>query len=387
MSRPFRSFFAPASVLLAVALVTAACGSDNSSSNSAAPTAAAGATTGASATTAAAASTTAAAGVTTSAAGSTATSGGADAAAFQTIIDKAKQEGSVTIYSSQGTDQLNDLAKRFQAKYGVKVDVLRDVDANIEAKLDVEHSSGKGIADVAVLSDTTYVNSKGQAGYFTKATGPDFNNPAYDQSKNVNANGSFVVSAAVFALGWNTQSVPGGLKSYADLLDPKLKGMVGVPDPAVSPSIVDFYMYLQEQQGADFVTKLTAQDPQIFPSVLTEGQNLTSGQISAATAVQPLVDEKASGAPVDFLVPSPAWGARFWASVTSVAPHPNAALLLADYLLTKDGQEAVARKAGSALPNTQGAVTDVSKIRVPDPTKLTADAVAKFRADFKQMTG
>jgi iron(III) transport system substrate-binding protein len=385
MSRPFRSVVASASVLLAATLVAAACGSDNSQSNSAAPTTGASATSAAATATSAASATSA---TSNAAAGTTATSSsGADAAAFQTIIDKAKQEGSVTIYSSQGTDQLNDLAKRFQSKYGVKLDVLRDVDANLEAKLDVEHQSGKGIADVAVLSDTNYVNTKGQAGYFTKATGPDFNNPAYDQSKNVNPNGSFVVSAAVFALGWNTQSVPGGLKSYADLLDPKLKGMVGVPDPAVSPSIVDFYMYLQEQQGADFVTKLAAQQPQIFPSVLTEGQNLTSGQISAATAVQPLVDEKAQGAPVDFLVPSPAWGARFWASVTSVAPHPNAALLLADYLLTTDGQEAVARKAGSALPNIQGAVTDVSKIRVPDPAKLTPDAVAKFRADFKEMTG
>ena len=371
-------------MLLALGLVTAACGSDNSSSTSATPTTAAPAAT--TATTAATGTT--AAGATSSAAGATATSASAaDAAAFQTIIDKAKQEGSVTIYSSQGTDQLNDLAKRFQAKYGIKVDVLRDVDANLEAKLDVEHSSGKGIADVAALSDTNYVNTKGQAGYFTKATGPDFNNPAYDQTKNVNANGSFVTSAAVFALGWNTQSVPGGMKSYADLLDPKLKGMVGVPDPAVSPSIVDFYMYLEEQQGPDFVPKLLAQKPQIFPSVLTAGQNLTSGQISAATAVQPLVDEKASGAPVDFLVPSTAWGARFWDSVMSVAPHPNAALLLADYLLTTDGQEAIARKAGSALPNIKGAVTDVSKIRVPDPSKLTPDAVAKFRADFKQMTG
>ena len=30
-------------------------------------------------------------------------------------------------------------------------------------------------------------------------------------------------------------------------------------------------------------------------------------------------DQKANGAPVDFVVPSPAWGARFWASVTAVA--------------------------------------------------------------------
>lgn len=316
--------------------------------------------------------------------GSSATTASVDAA-FQGVIDKAKQEGSVTIYSSQGTDQLNDLAKRFQDKYGVKVDVLRDVDANVEAKTNVEHDSKKGVADIVVVSDKAFVDAKGQAGYFVPVTGPDFNNAAYNKAQNVNANGSFVVSAAVFALGWNTQAVPNGMKSYKDLLDPKLKGKIGVPDPAVSPSIVDFYFYLQEQNGPDFVNKLAAQKPQIFPSVLTEAQNLTSGQIAGATAVQALVDEKANGAPVDFLVPSPAWGARFFASITSVAPHPNAAQLLADFLVTQDGQEAIARKAGSALPNIKGAVTDISKVRVPDPAKLTPDSVASFRAEFKKL--
>jgi len=175
------------------------------------------------------------------------------------------------------------------------------------------------------------------------------------------------------------------MKVYTDLLDPKLKGKIGVPDPAVSPSIVDYYFYLQEQFGPDIVEKLAAQKPQIFASVLTEAQNLTSGQISAALAVAPLVDEKTNGAPVDYKIPSPAWGARFFGSVTAVAPHPNAAQLLADYLVTPDGQEAIARKAGSALPNVKGAVADVSNIREPNPAKLTPEAVAAFRADFKRL--
>jgi len=175
------------------------------------------------------------------------------------------------------------------------------------------------------------------------------------------------------------------LKSYTDLLDPKLKGKIGVPDPAVSPSIVDYYFYLQEQFGPDIVEKLAAQKPQIFPSVLTAAQNLTSGQISGALAVAPLVDEKAGGAPVDYKVPTPAWGARFFGSVTAVAAHPNAAQLLADYLVTPDGQEAISRKGGSALPNIKGALADVSQIRQPDPAKLTPEAVAAFRADFKRL--
>ena len=353
MSRPFhRSITRVLPIVVLIAVVAGACGNSKKTSD----------TEGA----------------------STATSAAVDPG-FQAVIDKAKQEGSVTIYSSQGTDQLNEVGKRFQAKYGVRVDALRDVDANIEAKTNVEHDSKKGIADLVVVSDKAYVDAKAQAGFFVPATGPSFNVPAYDKAKNMTTSGSFVISAAVFAYGWNTGSVSNGLKSYQDLLDPKLKGKIGVPDPAVSPSVVDYYFFLQEQFGPDFVTKLAAQKPQIFPSVLTAAQSLTSGQISGALAVAPLVDEKTNGAPVDFTVPTPAWGARFFGSVTAVAPHPNAAQLLADYLVTPDGQEAISRKGGSALPNTKGAVADVSNIRQPDPAKLTADAVASFRADFKRL--
>lgn len=305
--------------------------------------------------------------------------------AWQKVIDAAKKEGSVTIYSSQGTDQLNDLAERFKKKYGIKVDILRDVDATIEAKVGAEHTANKPVADLVAISDASWINDKGAAGWWTKPTGPDFDAAAYDKADNINEHGSFVTSAAVFAIGWNTQQVPEGIKSYKDLLNPKFKGKIGINDATVSPSVVDFYFYLQEQNGNDFVQKLAALNPQVFPSVLQIGQNVTSGQLSVGLAVQALVDEKANGAPVDFLVPKPAWGVRFWTQITANAPHPNAAQLLGDFMVTTGGQEAIARKSGSALPDVAGAVISVKDVRKPDPSKLTPDAVSAFDAEFKKL--
>ncbi|MDT3444388.1 MULTISPECIES: ABC transporter substrate-binding protein [unclassified Pseudofrankia] len=304
---------------------------------------------------------------------------------WQAVIDAAKKEGSVTLYSAQGTDQLQDLAKRFQKAYGIKVDVLRITDAPAEAKLDAEHGSN-AIADVVTITDSAYVKAKGEAGWFTKPTGPSFTNDTYDTTANMTPSGSFVTSAAVFALSWNTQSVPNGLKSYKDLLDPKLKGKIGVPDPAASPSVVDFYFYLQEQNGAAFVDDVLKSKPQIFPSVLPLAQSLTSGQISAALATQALTDEKKNGAPVDYLIPKPAWGARFYSSIVAKAPHPNAAQLLANFYISQEGQEAIAYKAASIMRNIPGSVAYVADVRVPDLTKLTPTAVADFRAHFKALT-
>lgn len=302
--------------------------------------------------------------------------------AWKQIIDGAKKEGAVTIYSSQGLDLLSALGKKFQAKYGIPVTVNRDVDANIESKLNADAASGHPVADVVATADGSYVTKQGQAGWWAQPKGPAFDAPGYDKAKNLSANGSFISSAAMYVVGWNTQDVPNGIKSYQDLLNPKLKGHLGVVDPAVSAAVVDFYDYLGQENGPNYVKQLAAQKPQIFNGVLPIGPALTSGQIWASVAVQPLGDQKSAGAPVNFWVPKPAWGAPFHTEILAKAPHPDAAQLLADFMVTQAGQSAIAHNAASVLPNV-GAVTTLSNLRVLNLSALTPAHVAQVRANFK----
>jgi iron(III) transport system substrate-binding protein len=366
----------------ALGLFAAACGSSSKGTGSA---------TTASATTAAAASATTASGATTPAAAtSTAaaptTTGAPGGAAWQEVITKAKAEGKVTIYSSQGVDQLNDLGARFKKEYGIDVEVVRAIDSELQPKVAAEHDTGKGIGDIIAQASAPWSVEKEGAAWFVPATGPAFDAKEYDKATNVSkAGGYFVSTAAILTFGWNTQLYPKGLKDYPDLLDPALAGgKIGVIKPAAA-SIVDFYMYLTEKYGADFVSKLAAQKPRIYPSSLPMAQALTSGEIAAGSFVGVLTDEKAKGAPVDFGLSNTVWGARFLTSVLKSAPHPNAAQLLANYIVTTPGQEALARKSASVLPNVTGAITTVDKVRLQDLTKLTADIVTKFQADWDKM--
>jgi iron(III) transport system substrate-binding protein len=203
----------------------------------------------------------------------------------------------------------------------------------------------------------------------------------------VSGNGTvFTSSAAVFAYGWNTDRDPKGLGGYAALLDPSLaNGKVGVIDIHTSPVLVDFYQYLEAQLGPDFLTKLAAQKPKIYPSALPIAQALTSGEIAASVYTGVLVDEKAKGAPVDFGLPDKAWGARFNTAILKDSPHPNAAQVLANFMITKDGQTALARKSASVLPDIPGAVTTVDKVAVQDLTKLTPDVVSAYQAKWDEM--
>jgi iron(III) transport system substrate-binding protein len=368
---------------VALASVAVACGSDNSSSGGAATTAAA---TSAAATSAAA--TTAASGSASSAGGTATTAGGAaSSAAWDQVVTKAKDEGKVTIYSSQGLDQLNVLAAKFKDKYGITLEVVRGIDSELIPKVEAEAKTGNRVADVFAFANAQWGVDNAAKGMFVAPTGPSFNDPAYDKASLVSADGTvFTSTAAVFAYGWNTDRYSNGLKGYTDLLDPTLSGgKVGVIDVHTSPVLVDFYQYLEAQNGADYLTKLAAQQPKVYPSALPIAQALTSGEIAAAVYNAPLVDEKAKGAPVDFGLPDKAWGARFNTVILKDSPHPNAAQVLADFIITKDGQTALARNGASVLPGTPGAVTTVDKVAKQDLTKLTPDVVTAYQAKWDSM--
>ena len=321
----------------------------------------------------------------TAAGGETPAPAGISDADWDAIVTAAQEEGKVTFYSSQGLDQLNDLAGRFSDEYGIELEVVRDIDSALIPKVEAEQQTGSGIADVIAQASAAWSEQRGAEGWFIPPVGPAFDDPAYDRAANVSDNGYFTSSAAVLTFGWNTAQYPTGLTDYSDLLDPELAGgKIGVIEPA-APSIVDFWLYLEENYGEDFVTQLAAQEPKIYPSSLPMAQALTSGEISAASFVQVLVDEQEQGAPVESGLADQVWGARFNTSILQTAPHPNAAQVLSNFIITQPGQEAIARKAASVLPDITGAVTTVDKVRVQDLAVLTPELVAEYQAKWNDL--
>jgi iron(III) transport system substrate-binding protein len=300
------------------------------------------------------------------------------------IVAAAEKEGKVTIYSGQGTDQLNELAAKFQEKYPkIKVQVVRGVETALAPKVEAEARTGKGIADLFVTTDRNWLEAN--KANIEAPRGPAFNDPAYNKAQNVLANNSFVVTAAVLTYAWNTERFNGKLSDYSGLLDPALAGgKIGIP-PTKGATFVDFYQYLEENYGADFLQKLAAQKPRLYPSALPMAEALSSGEISAATFVQPQVDEQKAGAPVEWGVATPSWGARFEGTLLKSAPHPNAAQVLADFMITKDGQAAIARKAGSVLPDVPGAVAYTNDVR--KPSTMTPEQIKEYEQKLNDLFG
>jgi len=186
------------------------------------------------------------------------------------------------------------------------------------------------------------------------------------------------------AFGWNKELYPKGIRNYPDIIDPALSGKIGVPNPTVA-ALVDFYLFLEQNFGAEFVTKLAALKPRIYPGALPLAQAVTSGEIAVAAYTTVLTDEQKKGAPVEWRVPEKSWGARFYAQILKTGPHPNAAQVLANYLVTPAGQAAIARTTASALPNIPETLGTTDGVHRADPAKLQPEPVKAYQEKWRKL--
>ncbi|GAC02632.1 ABC transporter substrate-binding protein [Gordonia namibiensis] len=302
------------------------------------------------------------------------------------VVAAAEQEGSVYLYSTQHPDNLQKLKESFEAAYPrITLEFTRGTDVEINPRVETENRTGKGTADVHMSSDFSWVTRAAASGqYSVEPVGPAFDNPAYERSRSVIDDRLFLVSGAAFALGWNTDALPGGLDKPEDLLSESLRGRIGVVNPAGFAPVVDEYRFFDKNWAPDFNKRLAALEPRIYPGALAVAQALNSGEIVATPMVQPLVREQKTGAPVGWKLPQPYWGTPWYSHVLTSAPHPNAAQVLADFLVTRDGQTALSTGYASALPDIPGAVARAQDIPLPDVDSLTAESVDRYQQEWRR---
>jgi iron(III) transport system substrate-binding protein len=306
---------------------------------------------------------------------------------WDAVVAAADDEGSVLLYSSQNPIRLDALEAAFEKAYpNIDMEYVRGTDAEMNPKVEVENQTGKGSADVHMVTDAAWIETASESGqYSSELRGPDFDAEAYNREENVINDSFFLTSAAVFAMGWNTDAVPDGFDSPQDMLTDEYAGKIGVVNPQGIAAYVNFYQFYEDNFGPDFLEQLAELEPRIYPSALGIAQALTSGEIVAAPGVQPLVAEKDSGAPVDWKLPDPAWGTPWYSHVLSAAPHPNAAQVLADFMVTPEGQTALNTGYASVLGEGDGAVADASEVELPDSAELTPEKVSAYQQEWESL--
>lgn len=313
------------------------------------------------------------------------------AGSWDEIVPAAKSEGNVTIYSTHSPDNLEALKVAFEEEYPeITLTYVRGTDADILPKIEVENQTGTGVADVHMTTDAGWIYRSLDSGYSADLVAPSLENSDFQSEDSVIEDKFFLTSATVFGLGWNTNEVPEGLVTPDDAIDPKYKGKVGIQNPNGIPTYIDMYRKLAVDYGEGWLDRLVTVQPRIYTSAVAITQALASGEVwTAPMAASNVLTEKEKGAPVDFALPENPFGVPWYSHVLASAPNPNAGQLLADFLVTEKGQEAISADYLSVLPNVPGTGVPGSTVKaqdvdLADPESLDAESVAADQAAWEK---
>jgi iron(III) transport system substrate-binding protein len=272
-------------------------------------------------------------------------SGAPARAADAALIAAAQKEGQVTWYTTQITNQFGRPATdAFQKRYGIKVSFIRADSIELAVRMVNEAQAGRAQADV--FDGTSTAPPVKKAGLALKwlpdrarAWPPEYRDPEeYWVATNL-----YVHSPA-----YNTNLVPKGTepRTYSDLLDPKWKGKMAWATHATSSGALGFIgtvlAEMGEAPGKTYLRQLARQDiVQLGVSARTVVDQSIAGEYPVVLQIfnhQPVISAR-RGAPIDWIPMSPAMAVLCVAGVSKDAPHPNAAKLLVDFLVSDEAQK------------------------------------------------
>lgn len=306
----------------------------------------------------------------------------------QYLIQGAKKEGSVTVYAAMPRIYFNQLIEPFEKKYGVKVNYWQATGETILQK--VVHEANGGISNADVIHSTAVVLEALVAENMLQEIHSPVHKsliPAAVPAHRLYASTLQYVLVQAYNTGKvKKEDLP---KTYEDLLAPKWKGQLAMEaDDAewMSSVIKD----MGEAKGVQYFKDLVANNSLSVRKGHTLLVNLVaSGEVPLAlTVYQYSVEQmKKKNAPIDWFAIEPAVSVMSGIGVAKKAPHPFAAILFYDYMLSPEAQTIIARRLGY-VPTSTAVESPLKGVRLKylDGADLFKDqdkSSAQMQAIFK----
>ena len=320
-------------------------------------------------------------------------------ARIQTLIDGAREEGALTYWDVVIQPQTNDaLAAAFKKHYGLpdsfQVNYSLSATAALVTRVEQEIGADRVTIDIAAIGSPSWVFERVAAGDALEYDSPQYKyfKHAFDLglgiAKYVAFNGAYL-----FVPMWDADKLDFKGKSWKDVIGAVPEGRLTVGDVSKSVAYLATYAGLRNVMGPDYFKQVAAMKPSFLVRSEQIAGRIVSGEdvMSASGMPTRAYQYNQKGANLKFIMP--AEGVVLLPQTMFIlkkAPHPNAAKLWVDFILSEEGQNIVVKGEAmisgregfkSPLPEYAPPIDNLKLIPV-DWKSLSTEELKKIRAEW-----
>jgi iron(III) transport system substrate-binding protein len=257
------------------------------------------------------------------------------AARQQRLLDGARRERELTLYTSLTTQDVGAIQEAFEAKHGIKVKVWRAGSEQVLQRVLTESRAGRSEADV-LLTNGPALEALHREGLLQPIRSPHLANLIPEALR---PHGAWTATQLnVFVGAYNTRLIKKSdlPTTYRDLLDPRWKGKLGI-----EAEDEDWFAGVATHLGGAEGIRLFQEIVKRNGISVRKGHTLlthlvASGEVPLALTVYNFTAEqlRQGGASLDWFVIPPAMARPNGVAVVKTSRNPHAAVLFYDFAIS-----------------------------------------------------
>ena len=270
------------------------------------------------------------------------------------LIEAARKEGTVVFFTAKPLlEDAESIFAAFNKKYPfIEAQWQYIASRSLVERVQSEDRAGRPSVDVIWLNQP-WVHALQEKGLIASYKSPE---AAIYPETYKHPDGLWTITDGLpSVIAYNTELVSkeDAPKTWEDLLDPKWKGKLFFEDPLTGSAYTSVYAAFKPILGVDYYYSLSQQNPVLSKGMSATLQRLAAGEVPATaytfgTHAQRSVEKEM---PIDWVVPDPVHMLTDYLFTLEDSPHPNAARLLIDFILSKEGQTIHAKYYLSIRPD------------------------------------
>ena len=295
----------------------------------------------------------------------------------------ARQEGTLVLYTSLATTESIPLAQAFEKAYGVKVQLWRALSENVLQRTITEARGRRHGVDV-IETNSPELEALAREQLVSTFFSPHA--AAHDWA--VPAHRLWIGDRVdLFVVAFNTAKISRAEipASYEGFLDAKWQGRLAL-EATDQEWLGALVKHWGEERGQNFFRRLAGMKPELRKGHVLLAQLIAAGELPVGLTVYSGNAEsiRRSGGPIDWVAVDPLVGRVQGLALAKNAPHPHAALLFADFVLSSQGAQLLDGFGRVPTRRDMRTVMDEASYVLVDPAQ-SAEETARWQRMWKEL--